>query len=99
MVSLPISTTPAVVKGGTGKTTTAVHLAAYLQALAPTILLDGDKTRNATGWSQRGEGFPFRVAPVDQAAKLARDYQHIVIDLGQRPEEADIKAASAGVKA
>ena len=35
-------------KGGVGKTTTAVHLAAYLQTLAPTLLLDGDDTRNAT---------------------------------------------------
>jgi chromosome partitioning protein len=44
-------------KGGVGKTTTAVHLAAYLQTLAPTLLLDGDDTRNATAWSQRGQGF------------------------------------------
>ena len=34
-------------KGGVGKTTTAVHLAAFLQTLAPTLLLDGDDTRNA----------------------------------------------------
>lgn len=83
-------------KGGVGKTTTAVHLAAYLQTLAPTLLLDGDKTKNATGWSQRGEGFPLRVGSVDQAAMLARDYQHIVIDLGQRPDDADLKAAADG---
>lgn len=39
-------------KGGVGKTTTAVHLAAFLQTLAPTLLLDGDDTRNATAWSR-----------------------------------------------
>ena len=55
-------------KGGVGKTTSAVHLAAYLQTLAPTLLLDGDQTKNATAWSQRGKGFPFRVAGIDQAA-------------------------------
>ncbi|HEY5054680.1 MAG TPA: ParA family protein [Acidobacteriaceae bacterium] len=83
-------------KGGVGKTTTAVHLAAYLQSLGPALLLDGDQTRNATAWSERGEGFPFRVAPIDQAAKLARNYQHIVIDTGQRPSGDDLKAAADG---
>ena len=80
-------------KGGAGKTTSAVHLAAYLQRKAPTLLLDGDRTRNAMNWSQRGEGFPFRVAPVDHAARLARDFEHIVIDTGQRPDPADLKEA------
>jgi chromosome partitioning protein len=92
-------------KGGVGKTTTAVHLAAYLQTLAPTLLLDGDQTRNATAWSQRASSdavpgqrgaFPFRVAPIDQAAKLARDYEHIVIDTGQRPSPEDLQAAAEG---
>jgi chromosome partitioning protein len=83
-------------KGGVGKTTTAVHLAAYFQGLAPTLLLDGDQTRNATAWSERGEGFPFKIAAIDQAAKLARHYQHIVIDTGQRPSGDDLKAAAEG---
>jgi chromosome partitioning protein len=83
-------------KGGVGKTTTAVHLAAYLQTLAPTLLLDGDVTKNATAWSQRGVGFPFRVAGIDQAAKLAREFAHIVIDTGQRPSLDDLKAAAEG---
>ena len=83
-------------KGGVGKTTSAVHLAAYLQTLASTLLLDGDQTKNATAWSQRGKGFPFRVAGIDQAAKLARDFEHIVIDTGQRPSLEDLKAAADG---
>ena len=80
-------------KGGAGKTTSAVHLAAYFQTLGPTLLLDGDRTKNALNWAQRGAGFPFRVAPVDQAAKLAKNFEHIVIDTGQRPEASDLKEA------
>lgn len=83
-------------KGGVGKTTTAVHLAAYLQTLAPTLLLDGDDTRNATAWSHRGNGFPFKVADEVQAAKLARDFTHTVIDTGQRPSRIDLKALVDG---
>jgi chromosome partitioning protein len=83
-------------KGGVGKTTTAVHLAAYLQTLAPTLLLDGDDTRNATAWSQRGQGFPFKVADEVQAARYARDFTHTVIDTGQRPKQVDLKVLSEG---
>lgn len=83
-------------KGGVGKTTTAIHLAAYLQRLAPTLLLDADQTRNATNWSTRGSGLPFRVAPAEHAAKLGGQYKHIVIDTGQRPTGDDLKAAAEG---
>lgn len=83
-------------KGGVGKTTTAVHLAAYLQTLAPTLLLDGDDTRNATAWSQRGKGFAFKVADEVQAARLARNFTHTVIDTGQRPKQVDLKALAEG---
>jgi chromosome partitioning protein len=60
------------------------------------LLLDGDQTRNATAWSERGKGFPFKIAPIDQAAKLARHFKHIVIDTGQRPSGDDLRAAAEG---
>lgn len=56
-------------KGGVGKTTTSVHLATYLAAMAPTLLRDGDQNRSATGWSQRGS-LPFKVADERQAARV-----------------------------
>ncbi len=81
-------------KGGVCKTTTAVHFAAYFQTLAPTLLLDADtKTRSAIGWSKAGPGFTFKVAGIGQAAKLAKEYQHIVIDSGQAPSLDDLKSA------
>ncbi|MEG4301816.1 ParA family protein [Microcoleus sp. D3_18a_C4] len=43
-----------------GKTTTAVHLAAYLAAKGDAILIDGDPNRSATGWAKRGQ-LPFEV--------------------------------------
>jgi chromosome partitioning protein len=67
-----------------------------LQTVAPTLLLDGDDTRNATLWSQRGKGFPFKVADEVQAARLSRNYEHTVIDTGQRPKQIDLRALSEG---
>ena len=83
-------------KGGVGKTTTAFHLAAFFQEKAPTLLLDGDETRNATAWCRRGRGVAFKVADEVQAAKLAREFTHIVIDTGQKPREVDLQALSEG---
>ncbi|WP_263385876.1 ParA family protein [Granulicella arctica] len=83
-------------KGGVGKTTTAVHLAACLQLYTPTLLLDGDDTRNATAWSQKGKGFPFKVAGIEQAAKLSRGFEHTVIDTGQKPSDDDLKKLMDG---
>jgi len=83
-------------KGGVGKTTTAVHIAAYLQTLAPTLLLDGDPTHNATEWQQRGSGFPFEIADVRSAMKRAGQYKHSVIDTGQRPSDTDLKHLAEG---
>ena len=82
-------------KGGVGKTTTAVHLAAYMQQQAPTLLIDGDPNRSATGWTKRGS-LPFRVVDERQAARYAREFEHIVIDTAARPEEGDLKELADG---
>lgn len=82
-------------KGGVGKTTTAVHLAAYLRTKGDTLLIDGDPNRSATGWAKRGE-LPFKVIDERQAAKYAPNYQHIVIDTQARPEQEDLAALAEG---
>ncbi len=82
-------------KGGVGKMTTAVHLAAFLQGLGPTLLIDGDPNRSATKWGRRG-GFPFQIADEKEGAYQARKFEHVVIDTEARPDSADFEALAKG---
>lgn len=84
-------------KGGVGKTTTALHLAAYLSRFAPTLLIDGDAIRASTKWSQRGsKPLPFKVVDETQTAKYARQYGHIVIDTEANPSNVDFRQVADG---
>lgn len=82
-------------KGGVGKTTSAIHFAAYLQENAPTLLVDGDPNHSALTWARHGK-LPFKVVEERAAAKFAREYEHIVFDLKARPDEEDLKALVEG---
>jgi len=82
-------------KGGVGKTTSAVHLAAYMQQNASTLLIDGDPNRSATNWARRGE-LPFKVVDERQAARYARDHEHVVIDTQARPGQEDLRVLADG---
>jgi len=77
-------------KGGVGKTTTAVHLAAALQEYGPTLLVDGDANGSATAWDRRGR-LPCRVIGIDAyTPESARRVIHTVIDTQARPEAEDL---------
>ena len=84
-------------KGGVGKTTSAIHLAAYLQQSAPTLLVDNDPNRSATGWNARGEnGLPFRVVDINQSLKVGREFEHIVFDTKARPDREELETLAEG---
>lgn len=73
-------------KGGTGKTVTAVHLAAALSARGRTLLVDADPQGSALAWSEEAESLPFAVVglPVRDLHKRLKDLlpglEHAVID-------------------
>jgi len=73
-------------KGGTGKTTVAVFLAAALHRRGRTLLVDADPQRSALSWSETAGGFPFPVISLPtrdlhrRLPQLWEGYAHIVVD-------------------
>ena len=76
--------TVAALKGGVGKTTTAVHLAGYLQQGARTLLID-EEGAGALDWAEAGL-LPFDTLLEADAGAVFNEYQHQVIDAGARTD-------------
>jgi len=77
-------------KGGVAKTTSAIHIACYLQQQGRnTLLIDSDPNRSALKWSERGE-LPVDVITQIQAPKFFGKYEDYVIDTQARPNQEDL---------
>ena len=85
-------------KGGVGKTTSAIHIAAYLasrRGASAVALADGDRNRTAVSWASRADyALPFEVyADDDIPDDLGGD---LVIDTPGNIEEEELLSLASG---
>lgn len=76
-------------KGGVGKSTAAIHLAAFFSEQGRTLLVDGDPNHTAVAWANAGK-LPFKVVTTNQVARAVRDRDWVIFDTPARPNSDDL---------
>lgn len=83
-------------KGGVGKTTVSIHLAAFLAEIyggENVALIDSDSNESALTWSKRDDGDFLKFQTVGQSnAKSVSSRKFLVLDTQARPNAEDLKA-------
>lgn len=85
----------AALKGGVSKTTSAVHLAEYLQSKDSTLLVDADGNQTALKWAAQNK-LKFKTVSLDAFPKYAGKYVHTIIDTQARPQADQLADISEG---
>jgi chromosome partitioning protein len=88
--------TVAAYKGGVGKSTTAIHLAAALGRDASTLLIDRERVGGSFRWYEKGSDWSFdAVRGRDATAATVADYRkrgHVVVDTPAAPTPDELEA-------
>ena len=82
-------------KGGVGKSTAAVHLAAFFSEQGKTLLVDSDPNHTAVAWAAEGK-LPFEVVTTNQVARSVAGKDWIIFDTPARPNSEDLSELVSG---
>ena len=89
-------------KGGTGKTTLALNLAAGLARRASTAVIDADPQRSISQWIAMGEeenalpvATPIGATPAATIAHLKQHHRYVVVDCPPAVQGAAVEAVMA----